>query len=497
MKESVQIVWFKRDLRSIDHGPLWEASQSPLPTIGVYIFEPEVMEYPDFAQRHAVFIVQSLKRLKEVLPIPIIVFHCNAEQSFGILNEFFEIKKVLSHAETGNAITFKRDIEIGKFFKQNKIEWKEYPTNGIIRGIKNRNNWTEHWIQVMKTPIYESRIHLLNAPKNLPALENHLDGNKFIEQNSKEIEGFQRGGELEAGRYLLSFLKDRYIHYIKGISKPEFSRKACSRLSPYLAYGNVSVRQVFQQALYLRSNGGKKREIDFFIARLQWHCHFIQKFEMECDIEFHNLNKGFDAIRNVVDELKVHAWKSGQTGIPMVDACMRCVVATGYLNFRMRSMLVSFLTHHLFQPWQSGVHHLAKAFLDYEPGIHYPQFQMQAGTMGVNTIRIYNPIKQGLEHDPHGDFIKKWVPELTKLPIHLIHEPWKISEMEKVLYEFEPGVHYPSPIVDVDEAAKNAREAIWAVKGSSAVKHQNKAILKKHTKRKSERENPLFPMRGE
>lgn len=167
---------------------------------------------------------------------------------------------------------------------------------------------------------------------------------------------------------------------------------------------------------------------------------------------------------------------------------MRCLQQTGYLNFRMRSMLVSFATHHLWLPWQAIAPHLAKLFLDYEPGIHYPQIQMQAGTTGVNIIRMYNPIKQGQDHDPKGIFIKQWLPQLTRVPEALIHEPWKMSSLEQQLIGFQLGVDYPLPIVSVEEAARFARNELWRVKNSSDTKRLNGAILKKHTQRNSEKE---------
>ena len=310
-----------------------------------------------------------------------------------------------------------------------------------------------------------------------------LKGKNLPEEITTVNSNFQQGGENLAWRYLDSFLKERYVNYSKHISKPELSRKGCSRMSPYLAYGNVSMKMVYQYCVQHYQNSLNKRALSNFISRLHWHCHFMQKFEDECRMEFENVNRGYDAIVKIKNEGYIKAWQDGKTGVPLIDACMRCVVATGYLNFRMRAMVVSFFTFNLWQDWKD-LHFLARQFLDYEPGIHYPQLQMQAGVTGVNTIRIYNPIKNSQEHDTEGIFLKKWLPELKEIPANLIHEPWKLSSIEQQLYNCTIGVDYPFPIVDIEQTRKAASDIVWNIRKSNRVKQEGNRIVKKHVNAK-------------
>lgn len=138
----------------------------------------------------------------------------------------------------------------------------------------------------------------------------------------------------------------------------------------------------------------------------------MQKMEDEPEIEFRNFVRSFDGLREEHwNEEYFAAWCEGRTGYPLVDACMRALRATGWINFRMRAMLVSFASYHLWLHWLRPAAFLARQFTDYEPGIHYAQFQMQSGTTGINTLRIYSPDKQLADQDPEGEFVRRWVPE--------------------------------------------------------------------------------------
>ena len=484
-KESINIVWFKRDLRLSDHLPLKKASQSDLPCLLVYVYEPSLIDDPHYDVRHWRFVWESLVEMQNDLSeyeSELLIAHQEAESFFESISSFYDVQTVFSHEETGIDLTYQRDLNMKEWFDSRGIEWDESPTNAVERGLMHRDGWRGKWRDKMNASTDDPDMELIVPAAISDQLLDEINC-KIPKRLREQHKDFQSGGEDRAWELLKSFVHDRCADYSKSISAPGPARTGCSRLSPHFTWGNLSIKQAVQYVDEHYDEVPSKRGARSFRSRLGWHCHFIQKFESEPRIEFENLNSGYDDIRTDWDEEKFQAWKTGQTGFPMVDACMRSVIATGYLNFRMRAMLVSFLTHHLWLDWPKGSLHLAKQFLDFEPGIHYSQFQMQAGTIGVNTIRIYNPVKQGYDHDPKGEFIREWVPELREIPGDLIHEPWKMSDMEQKMYGCEIGSDYPAPIIDdVKESYKHASKILWSKKGSKEVKRENPAILKKHVK---------------
>jgi deoxyribodipyrimidine photo-lyase len=280
------------------------------------------------------------------------------------------------------------------------------------------------------------------------------------------------------------------------MSSPLEGARACSRLSPHLAFGTISVREAAQAgaARAAEVKGGRdgwSGSMRSFQSRLAWRDHFIQKLEDEPALERRCLHPAYEGLRPMPpDAARLAAWAQGETGLPFVDACMRSLRATGWLNFRMRSMVVAVASYHLWLDWRATGPVLARLFTDYEPGIHWSQMQMQSGTTGINTIRIYNPVKQGHDQDPTGAFTRHWLPELRDVPDAYLQEPWLWQGAGQVL-----GKVYPEPLVDVARAARAARERVWAVRKQEGFGPTARQVAHKHGSRKGRRAAPPAPDR--
>lgn len=480
MSGPVQLVWFKRDLRVDDHRPLAEAAARG-PVLPLYIVEPGLWRQPDAAARHQAFIAESLIDLDAALRARgqgLLVRVGDAVEVLQSLADRFEIAALHAHEETGNGWTFDRDRAVRAWARERGIAVREVAQFGVTRALRDRNGWAKRWEAIMAEAS-------TCPPEPLPpVLDTPVVDDALLRQCFAEAQPFdatpcpeRQTGGFEAGRAVLDdFLQRRGAAYRGGISSPNTSETACSRLSAHIAYGTLSLRTIVQATRLRRAEAraaGEKRwaaSLNQFDQRLHWHCHFIQKLEQRPAIEFENVHRGFDGMReDVFDEVLFEAWKAGRTGYPLIDACMRWVTATGWLNFRMRALLMSFAGYHLWLHWREPALHLARMFTDYEPGIHFNQCQMQNGTTGINTLRIYNPVKQAQDQDPKGDFVRRWVPELAKLPAPAIFEPWRLSDRDR---QALGAGDYPEPIVDHEVAAREARARIGAFRKRAGFKQE-------------------------
>jgi deoxyribodipyrimidine photo-lyase len=501
----MEVVWFKKDLRVTDHQALWQARQRG-PVLGLFVVEPSWLSSAEFSTRHLNFALQSLRELKinlERLGIPLWVAHQEIIPCLHSLRQQFAFKRLYSHQETGLLWTFQRDLQVKGWCREQGVEWHEYRQFAVVRPLKSRDLWNKkrgkiiERAEVPEPPVQLSPQWSCPWPQ-FPLAEDAKDTGAII----------FRGGSSQAQKSLADFLRQRLPTYQKGMSSPLTGVESCSLLSPHITWGCLSLTQIHHQVqrrrdqlradfdeLSFKAPSSERRQLlgaawkglKAFESRLWWHCHFIQKLEDEPRLESMPMNKAFTELRRAeFDETKFQAWATGETGYPFIDACMRSLQQTGWLNFRMRAMLVSFAAYQLWLDWPRLGQHLARLFVDFEPGIHYSQMQMQSGVTGINAIRIYSPIKQSQDQDPSGEFILRYVPELAHLNAASVHWPHDLPPLLKGL---SSSSSYPEPIVDPKESYRLAKERIYKFRGQAEVRASSRQVYLKHGSRK----NRFFP----
>lgn len=485
MTTPLNIVWFKRDLRLADHLPLAMAAERGA-VLPLYIVEPGFWAEPDASGRQWAFASECLAELQRDLAAlgqPLCVMIGEAVSILRHIHESHGIAALWSHQETGNAWTYARDLGVSAWARDVGVPWHEIRPFGVIRRLASRDGWAQRWDREMAMPVTAAPAALRSLGGSWP---DRIPGAADLGLPADPCPHRQRGGRSAALAALGGFLSERGRNYRFEMSSPLTAFRSCSRLSPHLTWGTISMREVAQAShARMREIRGPdaasrawRQSLISFMGRQHWHCHFMQKLEDEPRLEFENLHPAYDGLRqDMPDPHRLAAWSRGETGFPFIDACMRALDRHGWINFRMRAMLMSFASYHLWLPWRASGLHLARKFVDYEPGIHWPQVQMQSGTTGINTIRIYNPVKQGQDQDPEGRFVRAYVPELAAVPDAFIHEPWH--------WPGAGGLAYPPPMVDNAAAMRAAREVLYGLRRARSHGPVAQDIAVKHGSRKA------------
>jgi deoxyribodipyrimidine photo-lyase len=468
----------------------------------LYVVEPALWRQPDRDRRHWDLLTACLRDLDRSLRTlggALVVLAGDMTAVLTDLRQRHGRFELWAHEETGTRWTFDRDVAVRRWCRHEGVRFREFPQMGVVRGRRDRAGWARRWHGFMRQPTVPApgAGEWLCDEAGIPL--DRLDPPAVA---GVPIDAPPAGREAALST-LRGFLRRRGEAYRRQISRPGPSWDSCSRLSTHLAMGSLSLREVVHASSARRdalrgqpphARGDWAGSLAAFDERLHWHCHFIQKLESEPALEFDNLSPATADLRPAEPNREwFDAWREGRTGYPLIDACMRSLAATGWLNFRMRAMLVSFAAYDLWLHWREPGLHLARLFADYEPGIHYAQLQMQSGTTGINSLRIYNPIKQSREQDPDGDFIRRWVPELAGVSAQWIHEPWRMPGTLQRRCGVQLGRHYPTPIVDHDKAARRARRLLTNVRRSGDSRRAARETFLRHGSRRRPRARGATP----
>ncbi len=482
------IVWFKRDLRVEDHAAFARAAEAG-PVLPLYIVEPELWAQPVASARQWRFVASALAALREelaALGAPLVIRVGQAEAVLEDLRARHGPVALHSHEETGDAWTYARDRRVAAWARAHGVAWHEHPGTGVVRRLASRDGWAERWDRRMlatQIPTPEGLAPHGDAPGAIPTAAELA----LAPDPAEDIPASASA----ARETLRSFLYDRGADYRRAMSSPVTAYDACSRLSPHLAWGTISTRAAYQEALMAKKAHALAKfraSIDSFTTRLHWRCHFMQKLEDEPEIEHRCMHPLYEGLREPDHcPARLAAWERGETGLPMVDACMRALAATGWLNFRMRAMVVSVAAYHLWLDWRRFGRPLARLFTDFEPGIHWSQSQMQSGVTGINTLRVYNPVKQGKDQDPDAVFLRRWLPELAGLPTEYVHEPWRAPESVARAAGVALGETYPQRLIEPVAAARTARERVYARRRAEGFQEAKAEVIRRHASRRRPR----------
>ncbi len=482
MSQPLAVWWVKRDARLADNACLAEAEALGLDILPFFCVESSLMAATDTSAMHAHAWWQAVSALRAGLRdrnADILIAYGEVVEKLAKLRLRLPFTHLFSHQEVGNGLTYGRDLAVAAWCRANGVVYREFPQSGVRRGGVNRDRFRKFWLsRIAAAPPLQ--VPAIRQPESVRLLASSTGfPNLPIFNNTMN---WQPVSEDAASETLDDFIGRRGKRYRGGISSPNTAFEAGSRLSVHLAWGTLTARQAWhavrQRLAELDPSDPAtprwRSSLSAFLSRLTWRDHFSQRLESEPGLEFNSVHPCYRDIPYENDPRLLAAWREGMTGYPMVDAVMRCLAATGFVNFRMRAMVVSFACHVLHLDWRLIHPHLAGVFRDYDPGIHLPQLQMQAGVVGWNAIRIYNPSKQLADWDADCRFTKQWIPELRDVA-------------EKQILAGHISGDYPPIVVPFAQRSRAMADILYRIRKTEKARAETSAVYKRHGSRRPDR----------
>jgi len=466
------IVWIREDFRIENNAALSFATQNHKYVIALYIYNET--DYNNKREAQKWWLSKSLEAFKKDL----ISYKINLQILKGEeLNIFSKIKKNDNVSIYWNKIYEPDVISKGKkirdHFLKNKINFKYFKGNILNEYQEVTKNdgtpfkvFTPFWrnaeqVYLNSIPIKDYKIKKLNTTKSF--FKNTIEPKNILPKKNwfKKFEKYWNVSELQSKKILKNHLDNKIENY--GTSRDIPSIEGTSKLSPYIKHGQIHVATIWKKCAELKSKNIGYRK---YINELGWREFSHSLINYFPEFLNGNFRKEFDNFPWVKNDKFLKAWKKGMTGYPIVDAGMRELYETGWMHNRIRMVVGSFLVKHLRINWIEGEKHFRNCLLDFNKANNVAQWQWVAGC-GADAapyFRIFNPILQGEKFDKDGLYVKKWVPELCKVPIKFIHKPWEMEFKFQEAIQTIIGKNYPKPIVVHEEARKAALNAFQSLK---------------------------------
>ena len=464
MKEKIVINWFRNDLRTQDNLSLYYASKLSK-TLCVYIYDDSYEPQFLLGSASKAWLFRSLNELNETLDNNLKVFIGDAVNVFKKLTTKFEVSDVFCN-KSYEPQQIEKDSQIKDYLSEIGINFNSsnssllWDTEKILK-----DDGTPYRVF---TPFYKKGCLVSGDPRPpLPDFTpNVLQSELLISELNvlselidddwdKKIKKNWHVGESAALNQLDIFLQNGIYNYKDGRNFPD--NLNVSRLSPHLHFGEISPNQIW----YAINENNNERNVSHFKSELGWREFSNNLLYFNPDFPTKNFQQKFDNFPWEFDTEIFNSWKNGITGIPIVDAGMRELSETGYMHNRLRMVVGSFLVKNLLIHWSYGAKWFWECLFDADLANNSAGWQWIAGS-GADAapyFRIFNPILQSKKFDPDGKYIKRFVPELSKLPVEFLFSPWDVKDSELLKYDFKMGEDYPFPIIDLKFSRQRALDS--------------------------------------